>query len=218
MPDIYLPFLDDKLWFPPVEEALPDGLLALGGDLSPERLLLAYNSGIFPWFNEEDPILWWSPDPRCVLFPDQLKISKSMQQVLRRNIFEFRINTAFEQVISNCATAPREGQPGTWITQDIIEAYTSLHNAGYAWSAECWQDGGLVGGLYGVWLGKVFFGESMFSKATNASKFVFIRWAQHLQEIGVKLIDCQMHTPHLESLGAGNISRATFIQLLKQYL
>lgn len=218
MAQIYLPYLGPELWFPPVEEALPDGLLAAGGDLRLERLLLAYHSGIFPWFNEEDPILWWSPDPRCVLFPEQLKVSKSMQQVIRKGIFELRINTAFEQVITYCASIERPDQPGTWITQEIIDAYINLHKAGYGYSAECWLDDELVGGLYGVWLGSVFFGESMFSRVSNASKFAFIQWVKYLQRQGVQLIDCQMHTLHLESLGAKMIPRVDFMQLLQQYL
>ena len=213
--ELNLPVLNTyELWFPPVDEALSDGLLAIGGDLSSERLLLGYRNGIFPWFNEEDPILWWSPDPRCVVFPDHLKVSKSMKQVLRNGSFEFRTNTAFREIITNCADAPREGQPGTWITQDIIDAYTKLHQQGYGHSAECWQGGVLVGGLYGILLGKVFFGESMFSKVSNASKFAFITWVEKLQQKGIELIDCQMHTPHLESLGAEMISRERFVGLL----
>lgn len=214
----YIPALDpDDLWFPPVSTALPDGLLAMGGDLRPERLLAAYRLGIFPWFNEDDPVLWWSPDPRFVLFPEQLKVSKSMQQVFRKGVFEFRADTAFRDVIGHCAGVKRAGQPGTWITAGIIEAYTRLHELGYAHSAECWQDGRLVGGLYGIRLGRVFFGESMFSTVSNASKFAFIRWVQYLQAQGVVLIDCQMHTAHLESLGAGMIGREEFGQLLDLY-
>jgi leucyl/phenylalanyl-tRNA--protein transferase len=207
--------LTQDLWFPHPSEALPDGLLALGGDLSPERLLLAYRNGIFPWFNEKDPILWWSPDPRCVLFPPQLKVSRSMQQVLRKGVFEFRINTSFEAVIAACSAAPRPGQDGTWITGDIREAYTELHRRGIAWSAEAWLGGELAGGLYGLLLGKVFCGESMFSRVSNASKFAFISWVRHLQEQGVSLIDCQLHTDHLESLGAEMIPREDFLRLLK---
>ena len=208
---------DQQLWFPPVEKALPDGLLAIGGDLSTARLLLGYRNGIFPWFNEEDPILWWSPDPRCVLFPDKLKISKSMKQVLRNSRYKFGVDTAFEAVITNCSSMERAGQPGTWITREIIDAYTKLHQEGYAHSAECWENGQLVGGLYGVLLGKVFFGESMFSKANNASKFAFINWVEILKQQGIQLIDCQMHTAHLESLGAEMISRDRFIELLRLY-
>jgi len=206
---------DDELWFPPVEQALDDGLLAVGSDLSVARLLLAYRSGIFPWFNEEDPILWWSPDPRCVLFPEKMKVSKSMKALLKKDAFEFRVDTAFEEVIRSCAMIEREGQPGTWITQEIIDAYQEMHVQGYAHSAEVWQDGVLAGGLYGVLLGRIFFGESMFSRVSNASKYAFIKWADHLQAKGITLIDCQMHTPHLESLGAEMIPRSQFIALVK---
>lgn len=209
---------DDELWFPPVTEALEDGLLAYGGDLTTERLLLAYRNGIFPWFNEEDPVLWWSPDPRCVLFPEKLKISKSMQQVMRKGDFRFRINTAFETVISHCKHTFRKDQDGTWITGDIIEAYTAMHRKGFAHSAEAWQDGQLVGGLYGIRLGNVFFGESMFSTVSNASKFAFIQYTQQLKTEGVQLVDCQVHTPHLESLGAEMIPRSQFITLLQRHI
>ena len=172
---IYLPQLnDDDNWFPPVENALEDGLLAMGGDLSIGRLLKAYRSGIFPWFNEEDPILWWCPDPRFVLFPERLKVSKSMKQLLKRDAFEFRINSDFRKVIESCSTIERKEGNGTWITDDIVTAYTAMHEAGYAYSAEAWLNGELVGGLYGVLLGKVFFGESMFSNVSNASKYAFI--------------------------------------------
>ena len=209
-------FLDDRLWFPPVTEALDDGLLAVGGDLTTERLLLAYHNGIFPWFNEDEPPMWWSPDPRFVLFPDELKVSKSMKQVLRGNKFEFRVNTAFEQVITNCRHAVREGQDGTWIGDEVVAAYTALHKAGYAHSAEAWMNGELVGGLYGIWLGKAFFGESMFAKASNASKFAFIKWIEVLTQHQVALIDCQVYTEHLESLGARMIPRADFIEMVQQ--
>lgn len=210
---VYL--LDEELWFPPADEADEDGLLAAGGDLSPDRLLLAYNSGIFPWFSEEDVMpLWWSPDPRFVLFPDELKVSRSMKQLIKKETFEFRINTAFADVINNCRLAERKGQDGTWITQDIVDGYTALHEAGYAYSAEAWQDDVLAGGLYGVLLGKVFFGESMFSAKTNASKYAFIRWVEFLREQRVALIDCQVYTGHLESLGARMIPRKKFIELI----
>lgn len=207
--------LSNEISFPPVDLAGDDGLLAIGGDLSPERLLLAYHSGIFPWFNEEDPICWWSPDPRFVLFPAEIKISKSMQAVLKKELFQFRINTAFEKVISHCQQTYRAGQDGTWITEEIKTAYTQLHKLGYAHSAEAWLDNKLVGGLYGIRLGKVFFGESMFSHFSNASKFAFISYVQQLQKEKVKLIDCQLHTNHLESLGARMISREDFQNLLK---
>ena len=209
---VYL--LDDNLWFPPVEEAESDGLLAVGGDLSAARLLLAYHSGIFPWYNEDDPLMWWSPDPRFVLFPNELKVSKSMKQVIGRHIFEFRFNTAFEQVIAHCSQQPRKGQDGTWIGDDIIKAYTQLHRMGHAHSAEAWQDGKLVGGLYGVLLGRVFFGESMFSLQPNASKFAFIQWVQQLAGQGIQLIDCQLHTAHLESLGAKMVTRGEFLEMI----
>ena len=206
--------LDDSLWFPDVENALEDGLLAIGGDLSPERLLLAYHSGIFPWYSDDDPIMWWSPDPRFVLFPEDLKVSKSMKQVIRKREFEFRMDTAFEEVVINCANASRKGDPGTWISDDIITAYTQLFQLSIAHSAEAWQDGELVGGLYGVWLGNVFFGESMFSKKSNASKFAFIHWGSFLKEKGVVMIDCQVFTDHLQSLGADMISRTSFMEIL----
>jgi leucyl/phenylalanyl-tRNA--protein transferase len=209
-----LTLLDETMWFPPLEHALPDGLLAVGGDLSRERLLLAYHSGIFPWFSDDEPPLWWSPDPRFVLFPEELKVSKSMKKVLTSGQFEFRTNTAFDQVIQNCMTVDRPGQDGTWITNDIVAAYTDLHQIGFAHSAEAWQDDQLVGGLYGIRMGNVFFGESMFSRASNASKFAFINWVQLLQAQGVRLIDCQVHTEHLESLGARMISRQEFTGLL----
>jgi leucyl/phenylalanyl-tRNA--protein transferase len=208
--------LDDRLWFPPVTEALDDGLLAIGGELSTERLLLAYHNGIFPWFNEDEPPMWWSPDPRFVLFPGELKVSKSMKQVLRSNKLEFRVNTAFEQVINNCRHAVREGQDGTWIGDEVVAAYTDLHKAGYAHSAEAWMNGELVGGLYGIWLGKAFFGESMFTRVSNASKFAFIKWVEMLKQKDVQLIDCQVYTEHLESLGARMIPRAEFIDIVAQ--
>jgi leucyl/phenylalanyl-tRNA--protein transferase len=206
--------LDNDLWFPPLEYAEPDGLLAAGGDLSRDRLLLAYTNGIFPWFAEDEIPLWWSPDPRFVLFPDELNVSKSMKQVLRSGKFEFRVNTAFEQVIKCCSAADRPGQDGTWITNDIIRSYTDLHKEGYAWCAETWHLGELVGGLYGILLGHSFFGESMFAHQSNASKFAFINWVNLLRTNGIKIIDCQVHTHHLESLGARMIPRNRFIELI----
>ena len=210
--------LDDDLWFPRQDLADEDGLLAVGGDLRPERLLLAYANGIFPWFNPEDPILWWCPDPRFVLFPDALKVSKSMKQVLRREVFGYRFDSDFERVIRSCAGADRGEDVGTWITEDMIQAYRELHLMGFAHSAESWQDGTLVGGLYGVRLGNMFFGESMFSHVSNASKAAFINLVQQLQAEGVELIDCQMHTPHLESLGAGYIARSAFLEQLRSLI
>lgn len=209
--------LDKELLFPPVHLAEPDGLLAVGGDLSTERLLLAYRSGIFPWY-EGEHILWWCPDPRFVLEPSKLKVSKSMQQLIKKNTFRFSTNTAFEQVINNCKTISRRGQDGTWITNEIKEAYIRLHREGYAHSAEAWEGDNLVGGLYGVRLGKMFFGESMFSKVSNASKFAFISYVQQLSKENVQLIDCQVYTEHLESLGARMLARSTFIQKLKSLI
>lgn len=200
--------------FPPVATADANGLLAMGGNLSMERLLLAYRSGIFPWYNADEPILWWCPDPRFVLFPGELKVSKSMQTVLNNGKFRFTINRAFGQVIQQCKTAPRKDQEGTWISPAIQDAYTQLHQLGYAHSAETWLNGELVGGLYGIRIGRVFFGESMFSKTSNASKFAFIRYVQQLKKEAVALIDCQVYTAHLGSLGARMISRSTFMELL----
>jgi len=205
--------LDTELSFPPVETSQPDGLLAIGGDLSVERLLLAYKKGIFPWY-EGEYILWWCPDPRFVLFPDELKISRSMKKMLKKEKFDFTINTAFEKVIANCKTINRKGQEGTWITDEVKKAYTILHSKGHAHSAEVWNKGELVGGLYGIRMGNVFFGESMFSKISNASKIGFIKYVEYLESEGVKLIDCQVYTEHLESLGARMIPRKEFIRLL----
>lgn len=209
--------LGKEISFPPVEAADENGIVAIGGDLSTERLLLAYRSGIFPWYNEDEPIIWWCPDPRFVLFPDDLKISKSMQAVLRNGKFRFSINRAFAQVIQNCKTIERNGQDGTWITAAVQKAYTELHTLGFAHSAEAWMNGELVGGLYGIRMGNVFFGESMFSKQSNASKFAFINYVQQLQKEGVALIDCQVYTEHLESLGTGMIGREEFIGLLNKF-
>lgn len=209
--------LDKILHFPPVHLAEPDGLLAVGGDLSQERLLLAYRLGIFPWY-EGKHILWWCPDPRFVLFPHELKVSKSMQQLGRRQTFTFTVNKAFKAVINNCKSIRRRGQTGTWITPAVEEAYTNLHEAGHAHSAEVWLDGELVGGLYGLRMGKVFFGESMFSKASNASKYAFISYVELLRADGVELIDCQVQTDHLATLGARLIPRTDFIALLDKLI
>ena len=208
--------IDDDCDFPSLNQALsePNGLIAIGGDLSLPRLLNAYQHGIFPWFSEGEPILWWSPNPRMVLFPDALKISNSLKKTLKNKPFDVRFNTAFRQVISACSHTPRAGQPGTWITQDIIEAYCTLHNAGYAISAECWQDNTLVGGCYGVKIGKMFYGESMFHHVTDASKVAFVHLVQKLKSEGVGLIDCQMKTAHLARFGAKEISRDDFIDNL----
>ncbi len=200
--------------FPPTDQADEDGLLAIGGDLSTELLLEAYQQGIFPWYNEGDPICWYCPDPRFVLFPNQLIVSKSMRSILSQKRFRFTINKAFEQVIQQCKTIKRHDQEGTWITPAMEEAYIRMHQLGYAHSAEAWLGNKLVGGLYGIRLGHVFFGESMFSSEPNASKFAFIRYVQQLQKEQVQLIDCQVYTAHLESLGAVSISRNEFSRLL----
>lgn len=206
-------FLNQKIEFPDVNEASIEGLLAVGGDLSSERLLHAYAHGIFPWYDADDPILWWSPDPRYVLFPDDLRVSKSMKQVLRKKQFKVTYNKAFTEVINNCALAKREGQEGTWITEDMIDAFIKLHELGYAKSVEVWENAELVGGLYGIDLdNKVFCGESMFAKVSNASKAAFITLVQSNE---YQLIDCQLHTKHLESLGAKHISRTEFLKSLK---
>lgn len=206
--------LTNELFFPPVAMADETGLLAIGGDLNTERLLLAYRSGIFPWYNEDEPICWWSPDPRFVLFPGELKVSSSMKTVLQNGKYRFTVNRAFAQVIQNCKTVSRPGQDGTWISPAMQKAYTTLHELGYAHSAETWLDGKLIGGLYGIRLGNIFFGESMFSLKPNASKFAFINYVRQLQKENVKLIDCQLHTHHLESLGARMIPRQQFIDML----
>lgn len=211
--DIY--FLTELLEFPPADNANADGLLAFGGDLSPERLLLAYKSGIFPWFNDDALILWWSPDPRMVLFPHKIRISKSMRQLLSGTRFTLTRNKCFKEVLEACAEIERMGQEGTWITYNMKEAYLRLHDLGFARSYEVWEDKKLVGGLYGIDLGHVFCGESMFSKASNASKFAFIKLARDLEEQNYKFIDCQVYTEHLASLGAEEIPRKEFLKLLQ---
>jgi leucyl/phenylalanyl-tRNA--protein transferase len=202
--------LSDKLIFPPIEHAHDDGLLCIGGDLSSSRLLMAYQKGIFPWYSEGEPILWYSPDPRFVLFPEKIKVSKSMKQVLKKGEFVFKINQRFKDVIHHCRMQERKGQDGTWITDEMEQAYTRLHELGFVHSFECYAKGELVGGLYGVLLDRVFCGESMFSLQPNASKFVFIQLCKYLQERNIAIIDCQVYTSHLESLGAEMISRAEF--------
>ena len=208
-------FLTEELFFPPISETNADGILAVGGDLSPERLKLAYKSGIFPWFNENEPLIWWSPNPRMVLFLEELVISKSMQNILKKDIFKVTFNQNFRDVISNCQRIKRQGQSGTWITNDMIEAYCKLHELGIAKSVEVWQNEKLVGGLYGIDLGTVFCGESMFSKVSNASKVAFIALVNHLKEANYKLLDCQVYNEHLESLGCREIERVDFMKILK---
>lgn len=207
--------LSEVLFFPPVSEANYDGVLAIGGDLSTERLQLAYRSGIFPWFNEGEPIVWWSPDPRMVLFLDELIVSKSMRNILNRNSFKVTFNQNFRDVISNCQKIKRDGQNGTWISNNMIEAYCKLHEMGFAKSVEVWENDELVGGLYGVDLGHVFCGESMFSKVSNASKVAFIALVTQLKKENYKLLDCQVYNPHLESLGCREIEREVFMEILE---
>ena len=205
-------YLTDKLCFPNVNETTEDGLLAIGGDLSVERLLLAYKTGVFPWFETDTPILWWSPNPRFVLFPEKLKVSKSMKQVLRNRDYDVTVNKDFKSVITECSIAKRNGQEGTWITENMINAYIKLYELGYAKSIEVWDKQTLVGGLYGIDIGNgVFCGESMFAKVSNASKVGFISF---IQNTNYKLIDCQVYTNHLASLGAEDISREVFLNFL----
>ncbi len=207
--------IGESLEFPPVTRANPEGLLAVGGDLSAERLLLAYQNGIFPWFNNDSLILWWSPPMRMVLYPKNVKISKSMRKVIRNERFALTKNVCFEQVIRACSIIKRTGQEGTWITEGMKNAYLKLHQLGLAKSYEVWEGETLVGGLYGFDLGHVFCGESMFSTVSNASKFAFIKLAQELERKQYAIIDCQLHTPHLASLGAEEIPRGEFMDILK---
>lgn len=204
--------------FPDVESATKDGLLAFGGNLELSTLLEAYEKGIFPWYNPDEPICWYCPDPRFVLFPDNIKISKSMKTIIKKNEFTFSIDKDFAGVMKSCRMATRKIGPGTWITDEIEKAYGTLHEKGYGHSAEAWHNGELVGGLYGVLLGKVFFGESMFANKSNASKFAFIKYVKELERNGICLIDCQVYTPHLESLGAEFIRRKKFTELLKKLI
>ena len=206
--------IGSELVFPPVKNAV-DGILAVGGDLTPKRLLLAYESGIFPWFSADEPIIWWAPNPRFVLFPEQLKISKSMKSVFRKQEFTVTFDQDFKKVIQNCQKITRKGQDDTWITKDMLNAYYELHLQGFAHSVEVWKNEKLVGGLYGVSIGKCFFGESMFSTESNASKVGFITLVEKLKHFDFQLIDCQVYTEHLESLGAIEIPRKKFMDLLK---
>jgi len=208
-------FLSRELYFPNINQASPEGIVAIGGDLSAERLMLAYRSGIFPWFEDDEPILWWSPPERMVLFLDELKVSKSMRNIINRKQFRITFNTAFRNIITNCRDIKRDGQPGTWITDDMTEAYCRLHELGFAKSVEVWQDDELVGGLYGIDLGHIFCGESMFSKVSNASKIGFIALVQQLKLANYRLLDCQVHNNHLKSLGAREIDRDNFLAILR---
>lgn len=212
-----IPILNKELWFPSVENATIDGIVAIGGDLSVDRLILAYQSGIFPWFSDDEPIVWWSPNPRFVLFPDDLVVSKSMRQLINRNKFNVTFNQNFEAVINECAIVKRNYQDGTWITNEMKAAYIELHQRGVAHSVEVWENDILVGGLYGVRIGHCFFGESMFHHVSNASKYGFIKYVEKLKTEGIVIIDCQVYTEHLESLGATHIPRQTFINYLQKY-
>jgi len=218
--------MSDIIWlnenthlFPDVSQALrePDGLLAVGGDLSAERLMEAYRQGIFPWYEEDQPILWWSPNPRCVLYPEQLHVSRSLKKTLRKNVFSVSFDQQFARVMQHCAES-RQDQDGTWITPDMLEAFQHLHSQGIAHSVEVWRGDELVGGLYGLAMGRVFFGESMFSRATDASKVALYQLTQQLLEWGFNLVDCQVHSEHLESLGAITIDRGQFIAHLEQHI
>jgi leucyl/phenylalanyl-tRNA--protein transferase len=208
--------LADKLAFPPPHFAAKEGLLAVGGDLSRERLLLAYRSGIFPWYTNAEPLLWWSPDPRLVLYPDEIHISKTLKKVLKKKAFSVTMDRAFDKVINACAELRLENSEGTWLVPDMIDAYCDLHRSGYAHSVEVWQNGQLAGGLYGVSLGRLFFGESMFTRISNASNVALVTLAEQLEALSFDLIDCQVTTAHLMRLGAREIPRTTFLRQLRR--
>ncbi len=218
--DRSFPYIDETEYFPfpSVERASPEGIVAMEGNLSPGMLLSAYKQGIFPWYSEGEPILWWSPDPRMVLFPEKIHISKSMHRSFKRGGFSFSMDNNFTEVVDSCGGISRKHEDSTWITSEMKDAYTHLHELGYGHSLEVWEDNELVGGLYGLSLGSVFFGESMFSRKTNASKAAFIILAQTLGNIGFSMIDCQLYTPHLESLGAVKINRKEYLRLLNKGL
>jgi leucyl/phenylalanyl-tRNA--protein transferase len=213
-----IPWIENADGFPPLAGALrePNGLLCAGGDLSPQRILQAYRQGIFPWFSAGEPILWWSPDPRMVLLPDEFRISRSLRKTLRRGHYQIRLDNHFDAVIEACARTPRQGQNGTWITREMRFAYATLFELGYAHTVETWIDGQLAGGLYGLAIGKMFYGESMFSRQTDASKIALAHLTRFLRQHDFALIDCQMNTPHLASLGAREIPRAAFIARLHE--
>lgn len=213
-----IPQLTKEIKFPPPHLATEEGLLAIGGDLRVERIMAAYHQGVFPWYSDETPIMWWNPDPRFVLYPSRLKISKSMKQVLRQNRFKITFDTAFREVMESCQKSPRSDQDGTWITNELIDAFEKIHELGAAHSVEVWQDGELVGGLYGLSIGRVYFGESMFTRVSNASKAGFITLVQEMSKRGIEMIDCQVYTSHLESLGAESISRDQFLGQLEVLL
>ena len=210
--------LTEEAVFPAPHLADEDGIIAVGGDLSPERLIAAYQAGIFPWYSDNSPILWWSPDPRLVLLPEEIKVSRSLRRTLERRIYDTTFDLAFRDVMKHCAEAPRKDQEGTWITGEMIDAYCRLHDLGLAHSAESWYHGSLVGGLYGVAMGRIFFGESMFSLRRDASKAAFVTLVRGLSAAGYRLIDCQVRTDHLISLGAREVPRSQFLSLLTAYV
>ena len=210
--------LSEDLVFPSPYLASKEGLLAIGGDLSPNRLLLAYGNGIFPWYSENEPVLWWSPDPRLVLYPAELKVSRSLKKVLKQDVFQVTMDRAFEDVIAECARVRLEKHEGTWIVDDMVRAYCRLHESGFAHSVETWKDNRLAGGLYGVSLGKCFFGESMFTRIPNASKVALVALAEHLKQLDFAFIDCQITTAHLTRFGAREISRAHYLDELAEAL
>ena len=213
---VYL--LSDDIAFPSPQLAAKEGLLAVGGDLSRERLLLAYQMGIFPWYSKYEPILWWSPDPRLVLYPGELRVSKSLQKTIKKNLFRVTMDQRFEAVINACAQSRTSADEGTWIVEEMVDAYCKLHEAGFAHSVEAWHNERLAGGLYGVSLGRCFFGESMFTHISNASKVAFVALTKHLRALDFDLIDCQVSTPHLLSFGAREIPRARYLNELKKSL
>jgi leucyl/phenylalanyl-tRNA--protein transferase len=217
MPILPIYLLNTDIYFPPVHLATREGILAIGGDLSSERLLLAYKSGVFPWFNDAEPIIWWSPNPRMVLFLNELKVSKSMKKLIDKKVFKITFNQNFEEVIQNCQKTQRNGQSDTWISNEMVSAYYNLHLIGIAKSVEVWQDDKLVGGLYGIDLGTVFCGESMFSKVSNASKIGFVFLVEYLKNNNYKLLDCQVYNDHLASLGCREINRAAFMDILNVF-
>ncbi len=208
--------MGEDIFFPPADDAKPSGLVAIGGDLSPERLVAAYASGLFPWYSEGEPILWWSPDPRFVLLPKELHISHSMRKFLKKEQYSCTLDKAFPEVITSCAAMPRPGQNGTWIVPEMVQAYTALHHLGLAHSVEVWENGTLVGGLYGVALGRAFFGESMFHTRPNASKVAFVALVTMLREQGFLVLDCQQETPHVKAFGARMLPRAEFLRILHE--
>ena len=210
--------LSDRIAFPHPNLARKDGLLAVGGDLSQDRLLLAYSMGIFPWYSEPEPILWWSPDPRLVLYPCEIKVSKSLKKILKNKIFSVTIDQAFNQVITSCARIRLQKNEGTWIDEDMIKAYCGLHESGFAHSVEAWYEGELAGGLYGVSLGRCFFGESMFTRISNASNVAFVFLAEYLKSLSFDIIDCQVSTEHLINFGAREIPRKDFLKQLEKSL